>query len=368
MEAGSLTSLDAFSEVLGRLPAGMDLDRLAREHKAIRRRRAVDGGATLLRLALARGPGGKSLRETAAWATLSGLAEISNPGLKMRLDNAVEFLGAIVSGLLATRQRGGRLHWPGRHLQLADGTSISQPGSQGTDWRVHGVYDLGRGGFSHLEVTDARGGENLNRGTPVAGEVRIADRGFSTAPALHRFRLESDGQADFIVRMRWGSFRLRTPDGVAFDVIQHLNALAPTPAVHEVMVHAVVDDAPMLPLRLVMLRKPPEATEAARKALRQAARRKQKKLDPRSLIAAEFILLATSLPTEIEAEDILAAYRLRWQIELAFKRMKSLIHIDRLPTQSERGSRSWLYAHLILALLTDSLSQDILDSPPSGPC
>src|SRR4051794_2429224 len=79
------------------------------------------------------------------------------------------------------------------------------------------------------------------------------------------------------------------------------------------------------------------------------------------------MILATSLPkTGYSARAVLAAYRLRWQIELAFKRLKSLLHIDRLPTWTERGSRSWLYAHLILALLCDDLSQDFLDSSPSG--
>ena len=81
------------------------------------------------------------------------------------------------------------------------------------------------------------------------------------------------------------------------------------------------------------------------------------------------MILGTSLLTaEYPANGILAAYRLRWQIELAFKRLKSLLHIDRLPTRTERGSRSWLYAHLILALLCDDLSQDFLESFPLRTC
>jgi len=51
-----------------------------------------------------------------------------------------------------------------------------------------------------------------------------------------------------------------------------------------------------LALRLIMQRKTPEATEATRLALRRAAIKKGKKLDPRSLIAAEFAILGTSLP------------------------------------------------------------------------
>ena len=120
-----------------------------------------------------------------------------------------------------------------------------------------------------------------------------------------------------------------------------------------------------LPLRLIVQRKTPEAAEATRLALRRAAIKKGKKLDPRSLIAAAFMIVGTSLPIRgYSAKDILVVYRLRWQIELAFKRLKSLLHIDRLPTRTELGSRSWLYAHLILALLCDDLSQDFLESSP----
>jgi IS4 transposase len=90
-------------------------------------------------------------------------------------------------------------------------------------------------------------------------------------------------------------------------------------------------------------------------------------MDPRSLVAAEYLVLATSLPAgEFAAGEVLAAYRLRWQIEIAFKRLKSLLKIGKLRTRTEAGTRCWLYAHLIVALLCDDLSQDVLESFPSG--
>ena len=69
---------DRFTELLERLPTGLDLDDLALETKAIQRRREVVDGAALLRIALARGPGGLSLRQTAAWASMLGITELSN--------------------------------------------------------------------------------------------------------------------------------------------------------------------------------------------------------------------------------------------------------------------------------------------------
>src|SRR5215210_4809617 len=59
----------------------------------------------------------------------------------------------------------------------------------------------------------------------------------------------------------------------------------------------------------------------------------------------------------------LQGFRWGW-LELAFKRLKSLLRMDRIPTQTKRASRSWLTAHLILALLCDDLGQDFLASSP----
>ena len=241
---------------------------------------------------------------------------------------------------------------------------VSQPGSKGSDWRVHGVFDLGTGGFSHLELTDNHGAEGLDRGTPEPGDVWIADRNYARARVLQNFRDISQDKADFIVRVRWKAFSLTSSDGTPFHLIEHLNGLPVDEHPHEVEVLADAGKGrPCLPLRLIVLRKSPEAAEAARKKLRRAAPRKQKRLDPRSLVAAEFLILVTSLPAQnYPAEEILAAYRLRWQIELAFKRLKSLLHIDKLPTRT--AAQSWLYAHLILALLSEHLTGEILDFSP----
>jgi hypothetical protein len=42
------------------------------------------------------------------------------------------------------------------------------------------------------------------------------------------------------------------------------------------------------------------------------------------------------------------------------------MNVDEIRTRTEAGTRCWLYAHLIVALLCDDLSQDFLDSFPSG--
>ncbi len=366
MQHSASLPLDRYDELLRRLPATLDLDALAQQTKAIERKREIDTGANLLRLALARGPGGLSLSQTAAWATMLGLAEISDPGVKYRLDKAVEFLDAVMARQLAAKAPGAAVRWAGRTLRLSDGSCFRQPGAKTTSWRLHAVYDLGRGGFTNLELTDKHGAETIERGAPMPGEIRIGDRGFARAPSLHRFRQQSGNQADFITRVGWAAFSLIGQHGADFDLIAHLGQLPADMASYEVMVRVRLGPLdPALPMRLIDGARHPEATEAARKKLRAGTSRKQKVLDPRRLVAAGLVILGTSLPVEFyPADEVLAVYRLRWQIELAFKRLKSLLGMGQIPTRTERASRSWLTAHLIMALLCDDVSQEFLDSSP----
>ncbi len=355
--------------IAARLPADLDVDALARATGAIKRRRGdgIGDGETLALLCLAHGPGGKSLQETASWAHQIGLAELTGQSLNERLHRSVAFLSAMTQRLLAART-GPPVLWAGRCLHLIDGSTVSRPGSKGTDWRVHAVYDLGRGGFHHLEVSDGRGAESLLRCAPTPGEVAIADRGYARAREL-RACLDAFGpqSRDFIVRVGWHALVLRDAKGGPFNLIETLAGLPGETRAHEWAVQLVGDSAQQtapLALRLIALALPADKAEANRQKLKRRASRDQQRLDPRSLVAAGFMVLVTSLPAEIPASEICAVYRLRWQIELAFKRLKSLIHIDRLPTRTERGSLSWLYAHLIMALLSDDMNQELLEFFP----
>jgi len=368
MHQVSPVTTDRFPHLLGRLPKTLDLDALAKATKALLRKRGVRSGADLLRFALAWGPGGLSLQEAAAWAGIVGFAVLTEEALFQRLHNSVAFLEAITEAILSAAA--GLPRWAGRCLRIADSTSLSGLASQGTDWRIHGVYDLAAGRFSHLHLTDAHGGEALDRGKPIAGEIRIGDRGYANAQAWQRFCQGCDGLVDFIVRLRWNTIRLVDAQGAIFDLTAWLARLPDTTQIHDIVLWCQSGGRQTpRPIRLVVQRKSPAALATSLQALRRQASRKQQKLDPRSEIAAGFMILATSLPeTGFAAQEILAAYRLRWQIELAFKRLKSLLHIDKLRTRSETGTRCWVQAHLIMALLCDDFSQDILDSFPSGAC
>jgi hypothetical protein len=114
-----------------RLAGALDLEASAKASGALRRRRAVSDAATLLRLALAHGPGGLSLRSAAAWAGVSGVAQLSDVAWRKRLQSAGDWLGQIAGALLCGRDA-ARCATAGRRLRLVDSSSFSHPGAPGT--------------------------------------------------------------------------------------------------------------------------------------------------------------------------------------------------------------------------------------------
>jgi hypothetical protein len=363
MQIASMLS-DGWPALLARLPTTFDLDATAKQHRALVRRRGVRDAASLLRLALGYGAFGMSLRVTAGWAGVAAVAELSDVALLNRLRGAAEWLGALVDALLARR-----LQVPaglGRPLRLVDASIICGPQRRGVDWRLHVGYDPGRARFGTIELTEVTGGESLKRQAVAAGAIYVGDRGYAHAGGLRHVR---DGGADFVVRIGWRQLKLRRPDGEAFDLLAALRALPGETGEFAVVVRDGLDPAyPGLSCRLIARRKPPQQAAEQRRRLIQRTREKTgRPPSAGSLAAAEWLIVLTSLPPSEAPEQVLEIYRLRWQIELAFKRLKSLGHIDRLPAKDKDLARSWLYANLIAALLLDQFAQDLLDSPPCAP-
>ena len=179
-----------------------------------------------------------------------------------------------------------------------------------------------------------------------------------------------DAGADFIVRTGWNSLRLLQANGEPLDLFAALAAQADQEDELQVRVHQGTTESPSsepLILRLVVRRKEPEQAEAERKRLLKDAKKRGKQPDPRSLEAAKYILLLTSLPVAtFPPADILALYRFRWQIELAFKRFKSLAGLDMLPAKKPELARAWIYARLIVAIIAEQIAGQVPDSSPSG--
>jgi hypothetical protein len=70
------------------------------------------------------------------------------------------------------------------------------------------------------------------------------------------------------------------------------------------------------------------------------------------------VLVFTTLPdAEASVDQVLEAYRLRWQVELTFQRLKSIAQTRHVPKHDDQSSRAWLSGNLLVALLSQRLAR-----------
>lgn len=347
--------------VLSLIEPAIDVEQSARASGALTRKRQIRSGSDLLRLALAYGPGGQSLRQTAAWAELQQIASVSDVALLYRLRDCAGWLAQIASALLEQRDATAA-RTLGLKLRVIDGSIISPPG-RGPRWRLHAVYDLAEERLSAFELTGARTAEALERASIGPGELVMGDRVYARPGGLHHI---AEAGGEYLVRAGRRSLRLADAGGRLLDLATVLDR-SDCDGSCDIDVFVLDGSGERKPLasRLVVIKKSPEAAERARKRALRESRRGGHKNDPLSLRCAEHLMLVTSLDrTKAGAGQLSGLYRLRWRIELAFKRLKSLLNLDRLPAKDEGLARAWILAHLIVALLIEDLSPELRDSPP----
>lgn len=350
---------DEWPYVLSLMPK--NFESLCFSKLAISRRREIANAGDYLRLCMAYSICDMSLRQTAAWATATGLAELSDVAVLKRLRSAPAWLGAVVAEWLY--QRGLPQEASVRSVSVVDATTVSSPGSDGADWRLHLHMDLTERRIQRVELTSAHEGERLNRHPVTADEIILGDRGYATSAGIAHV-LKNNGH--IVIRTRW-TLPLESPAGSRFTMIDLLETLD----------RDEIGDWPVLlshegisyPLRLVAIRKSDEAAEKSRRELRREARKKQRSLKKETVRAAGFIAVVTDLPpTECSCSHVLELYRMRWQIELAFKRIKSILGFKHLRAKDDDVCQSYLLAKILGALVIDELSDQALDFFPWGFC
>ena len=323
------------------------VEKLAYETGAFVRRREIESPAELLQLVLTWAVGERSLRDTAVMSAEAGMADVSDVALLKRFRKAGDWLGALLAEVLGNNQPTAGA---GLRLRLIDASSIRRRGGPGTDARLHLSLDLGTHCIDQVELTDAKAGETLDRFTFRAGEIVLADRGYA-----HRGALSSVAKAgaSFVVRLPWSNVPLETRDGEAFDVFAALRSLGEASA-EEFPVQFRAPDGEIVRCRFVAVRKSEAETAKSRKrALKE--RGKHGKVDSRTLEAAGYIFVLTNLPSEISAESVLDLYRFRWQVEMKFKTLKSVLHLGNIPVRTPELLRVYVTAKLLVALLIDAL-------------
>ena len=321
---------------------------MARSTGALRRARDVPDPESLLRLLLMHVANGYSLAETAARASQLGM-ELSAVAVFKRLRASEEWLR-----WLAEQQRGTQrlaVESQGRPVRAVDATTVSEPGSTGTDWRVHYVVNLANLQCDFFELTGVEGGETLRRIPVRAGDIMMGDRIYATPVGVAHVKAAG---ADIVVRLNRQSLPLFDADENRVNVLRLFRKMR-VGQTQEWSTQVKHPNGGWVEGRLMALKRSAEATRVARRRLEINASKKQKKVSPESWEAAQYFFLWTTLATNFAASGVLELYRLRWQIELAFKRMKSIMGLGHLPKKDPASARAWLHGKIFASLLVERM-------------
>ncbi len=312
-----------------------------------------------LRLVLHQAGTSASLRATTALAAATGVVAIAAVSLHQWMKKLGPYLTALLARMVGTAAFAPE-KWGGLHIIAGDATTVQRPASKGTTARVHYALRLADMTPRHIEVTDEHGGETARRFRAEPGEVWLLDRAYANPAGVASIH---DRGAHIVVRYNRGTLPVYDKRGNRIDVMSLLKGTEAREDVRQCRAFVHVDDKKIAG-RLCWMRLPSDKVEQAR---RRAAKESDGRCDMETLLAAEFVLVFTTILTELTAEQVLELYRARWQVELEFKRAKSIRDLDRLPNFLPETIHSWICAKLLLQLITARIANGApSDSFPPG--
>jgi hypothetical protein len=335
--------------VKGLLPGGWQ--EKAKQLGAVRRLRGIDSVESLLRILLVHLADGCSLKETALRVFHAGLGTISSVGIFKRLRAAGCWLAWMAAALWGEK----RPVAAGRHCVAVDATTICEHGETGSVYRVHWCVNLANLQCEFLELTDVHGGEKFARFPVAEGDLIMGDRGYSNANGVDYVR-RNGGH----VLMRANPMSLPMygqRGGEKLNVLAELNGMK-IGEVRELQAWVKGHEGRWHRGRLVVVKRSLAATRREIRRRRKATKSRDRKLGKCARKLASYLMVWTSLSAkEMGPQQVLRAYRLRWQLELVFKRAKSIMGLGQLPKYSDASSRAWLNGKLLVAMLVEKLWQ-----------
>lgn len=318
--------LSHWEQLKGYFPS--DLETSARVFGAFRRARGIPDAMTLLRLMMVYCATPLSFRQTVAWAKAQEIADISDVSLIERMERCEAWLLHLLQQMLPGSEKA-----MGRRVCLVDGTTVRA--SSGEYWRLQVVYNGQSQQLERLAMSDSRTAETLEAAVtvPSPDALYVADRGYAR------------------------------PGGVEALLEAHAHVLCRIKG-REYLKHAKANQTVTVavPKGRVFIIPIPEAKRAGvQKRLRARAVRKGQKLQPETIESNQYWFLFCSDET-ISVDQAVEIYRWRWQVELLFKRLKSLQDLDEMSVRSPVLCRVYLLCHALLALVAQRIHSHLAGS------
>lgn len=344
-------------DILKQMPEGYK--KACWETKAMNRRRGIQDEDTLLTLCLYYSYE-NSLIDTQNYASTAFSVDISDVGFMKRFKNCNEWI-----------------KWNNEHMALektsiyevpdklksknviaVDASDITSKSAVKQAWRLHYAVNLFSMSTDQFKITPESTGESLKNFELNQNDLVLADRAYATIVGIECCH---NAKANFIMRIRNKAFKLYDKDGNEVVLSELLKNVGD--ACCDINLYYMNTDKELKPIRFCAVQKTEEEKAFEQKKLRRKESKKQLKISEETKFSHNYFFVVTSLDETFSAEEILALYRLRWQVEIVFKRFKSILNLGSMPTKTADSSEVWLNCKMLIALLIEKLMLSVDFSP-----
>jgi len=203
-----------------------------------------------------------------------------------------------------------------------------------------------------FNITSNSVGEHLRNFELSKDDLVIADRIYSSITGIE-YCLNKECQ--YIARMRFNCFKPYDAEGKQLNLLSFINGKECGELNAFVRKERGENAGKLIPVRICFKKKDKDALESTRKNMKRKESKKQLSFSKDAYAFNEYIVVCTSLDSNITTEEIIELYKYRWQIELYFKRLKSILGYGELPKKLEQSIFAWLNGKLMIALLIESI-------------
>jgi Transposase DDE domain len=347
-----------WQRLLQRLPKGWQEQAITL--KAWQRTRKLARVGDLLRALLVYAACGYSFRQLGLWATLVGMGCLSERAWRKRVERAQEWIGWLMGALIGSQTSPGWLPRIAGRILLVDASRLKVPAGSGEDVRMHCAYDLQAGRLVQVEVTDRHGAEGLHHFGLGKGDVVVTDAGYQLGACVKQTQAQG---ACGVHRVSTYQVRLEREDGHKIDLkrlVKHQRYGTVTE--YRVWVwDSQHHERYAIRLIISLLPRKPAMQARARKRKRlQSKKGSQANLAPAWW--AGVMVLATTLPKESwPTQTVVKLYRVRWQIELFFKRLKQGLDLHLLPVKAWERAQGYVHLCLLVWALQEQEARALSD-------
>lgn len=356
------TSTDiSFEALLQELPE--NIEQIAQETKAFQRSRQVRNPSELMRLVLMYCGLGDSFRSCSSYFALVYGRQISDTAIRNRLIASKKFVQQILKETIRSMIPPPTFpHSTFERIRIIDGTYLKAVAAKGITYRGHISLDLGSAQVDELMLTDNKTGESLKYFQVQPGDLLIGDRAYFHHSGISHV-VRCGGHV--LVRYNRKTIRTMTWDSKALNVLQKIKETQKNGTGTFKIKLTGADGQKGVKGYIHFNKLPKEKADEQKEKYLKEARHKRRDPNPEELELREWLIVFSSaLCSQLPRGICLELYRLRWQVEMAIKRFKSVLEVGKLPTKLGSPisevylAGRFLYAMLLMKAAGETLQEE----------